>query len=176
MLAFEAISGIKMNLQKTELYTVNCDIRPNLAELFRCKSGWFPLQYLGLPLHKSKLNKQDWDFLIAKFEHKLQTWKGQLLSIGRRMTLINSALSSMPLYTLSIYKLPDHVIKHIDRIRCRFLWQGTVKTRKKYALVNWQVACFAKETGGLGILDLKQMNFNMTFLFQKKKFLRLFRY
>lgn len=70
------------------------------------------------------------------------------------MTLINSVLSSMPLYTLSIYKLPDHVIKHIDR----FLWQGTVKTRKKYALVNCQVACFAKDTGGLGILDLKQMN------------------
>lgn len=148
MLAFEAVSGIKMNLQKTELFAIHTDLGDQLADLFRCKFAHFPLKYLGLPLHKSKLTKPDWDFLITKFESKLQNWKGQMLSIGGRLTLINSVLSSIPLYTLSIFKVPNYVIKQIDSIRCRFLWQGTVRSRKKYALVNWQAACFAKEVGG----------------------------
>lgn len=81
-----------------------------------------------------------------------------MLSIGGRLTLINSVLSSMPRYTLSIFKVPIAFIKQVDSIRCRFLWQGTVEKRKKYALFNWQVPCFAKEVGGLRILNLAQMN------------------
>lgn len=67
---------------------------------------------------------------------------------------------SEPLYFLSIYKIPMFVIKRIDQIRCRFLWQGTT-SRKKYSLINWRTACLAKEFGGLGILDIKQMNISL---------------
>ena len=38
------------------------------------------------------------------------------------------------------------------------MWQGTSRSRKKYALVNWRKICLAKEFGGLGILDLRDMN------------------
>lgn len=53
------------------------------------------------------------------------------------------------------------MVTQLDRIKCRFLWQGTVPSRKKYSLVNWQVVCLAKEFGGLGILDLRQMNLTL---------------
>lgn len=36
--------------------------------------------------------------------------------------------------------------------------EGTFKNKKKYALVNWPLDCLAKEMGGLGILDLRQIN------------------
>ena len=44
MLVFEAISGIRMNLQKTELFTINSNLGDQLAELFRCKHATFPLR------------------------------------------------------------------------------------------------------------------------------------
>lgn len=81
-----------------------------------------------------------------------------MLSIGGRHTLINSVLSSVPLYALSMYKVPDTIMRDLDKIRCRFLWQGTDRSRKKYALINWSVACLSKQYGGLGILDLRNMN------------------
>ena len=44
MLAFEAISGIKMNYDKTELYSINVDVDSAIAlqQIFRCQVGGFP--------------------------------------------------------------------------------------------------------------------------------------
>lgn len=111
-----------------------------------------------LPLHKSRLASKDWDFLLANLKKILQNWKGHILSIGGKLTLISSVLSPIPLYILSIFKIPKYVIQQLDRIRCRFLWQGSSKSMKKYALVNWTLACLSTKIGDLGILDLKQMN------------------
>lgn len=44
----------------------------------------------------------DWQFLIDKIESRLTNWKYQLLSIEGRLTLVNSVLSAIPLYTLSV--------------------------------------------------------------------------
>lgn len=71
-----------------------------------------------------------------------------MLSLGGRHTLVNSVLSAVPLYTLSVYKIPNTLVKQIDQIRCRFLWQGTDRNKKKYVLLNWRVSCIAKEFGG----------------------------
>lgn len=111
-----------------------------------------------LLLHKSRLASKDWDFLLANLKKRLQNRKGHMLSIGGKLTLISSVLSPIPLYILSIFKIPKYVIQQLDRIRCIFLWQGFSKSMKKYALVNWTLACLSKEVGGLGILDRKQMN------------------
>lgn len=159
MQAFEAISGIKVNLEKTEMYAINTNHLDQLASVFKCKTATFPIKYLGLPLHDKKLSVKDWNFLIDKIEKKLQNWKGQLLSIGGRQTLLNYVLSAVPLYALSLYRVPLTVLKDIDKIRCRFLWQGTDKSRKKYALLRWSVVCLTKSHGGLGVLDLRDMNF-----------------
>ena len=140
------------------MYAINTVHIQQLAQAFKCKVASFPIKYLGLPLHDRKLQVKDWRFLIDKVEKKLQNWKGQLLSIGGRITLINAVLSAMPLYAFSLYRVPSTVIKDIDKIRCRFLWQGTTKSRKKYALVNWSIVCKPKDNGGLGILNLRDMN------------------
>lgn len=103
VIAFEAISRVKMNLQETELFTINTDQGHHLASRFRCRLIKFLIKYLGLPLQDSGLRQKDWNFLIDKFEKRLQGWKGNLLSIEGRITLINSILSSIPLYALYIY-------------------------------------------------------------------------
>lgn len=159
MMMFESVSSIKLNLEKTELYPINLDrAEANfLASVFRCKLSKFPFKYLGVPLSDVPLKNKDWGFLLDKFRNKLQGWKGQSLSLGRRITLLNSVLSAVPLYTLSFYKIPDTVLLEIDKIRRQFLWQGTI-SKRKYALMNWSDLCIARQFGGMGILDLHQMN------------------
>jgi hypothetical protein len=46
------------------------------------------------------------------------------LSLGGRPTLLNSYLSNVPLYMLSIYPAPKSVIKKLDMYSKRLLWQG----------------------------------------------------
>lgn len=72
MLAFESISGIKVNYDKTEMYALNIDRSVELHRIFRCSWGEFPIKYLGLSLHYKKLLVSDWAFLVDKIDSKLQ--------------------------------------------------------------------------------------------------------
>lgn len=71
--------------------------------------------------------------------------------------LINSSLSSIPLYMMSFYELPVGVRKRLDFFRARMLWQEG-EGIKKYHLVAWDKVCQLKELGSMGILNLDVMN------------------
>jgi hypothetical protein len=47
-----------------------------------------------------------------------------MLSIGGRVTLINSVLSSLPLYYFSFFKAPSCVLKELVTVQRNFLWGG----------------------------------------------------
>jgi hypothetical protein len=127
------------------------------TELFGYKAGNFPINYLGIPIHFKKLRNQDWARVGERFEKRLSSWKGKHLSIGGRLTLINSVLSSLPMYMLSFFSIPKGVIKTLDYFRSRFFWQGD-ENKKKYRLAKWSILCQPKDQGGIGILDLNTMN------------------
>ena len=77
-------------------------------------------------------------------EHKLGCWQGKLQSIGGRLVLLNSSLSSVPMYMLSFYELPKGVKDRMDYFRKRFLWQEDQGIRK-YHLVNWPLVCSPRD-------------------------------
>ncbi|XP_078149679.1 uncharacterized protein LOC144544998 [Carex rostrata] len=129
-----------------------------LAQIFGCKVTHLPITYLGLPLHYKKPSLFDWQTVIDKIESRIQGWKGKLLSYGGRVTLLNSVLSAIPIYWLSVFVMPAKIRMRIDQLRRRFLWFGGTTVRKKYCLVSWDTVCKSKSQGGLGILDLKRLN------------------
>ena len=69
-----------------------------LATVLGCKVASLPLTYLGVPINNKALTDIDWQLLIDKIDKRLQSWKGSLLSLGGRVTLLNSVLSAIPLY------------------------------------------------------------------------------
>lgn len=95
--------------------------------------------------------------MIDKVAAKTQNWKGSLLFLGGRLTLLNYVLTAVPLYRISLYKVPVKVRKSVDSAGCKFLWQGT-SSKKKYALISWKWVCMPKTLGDMGVLDLHCMN------------------
>ena len=85
------------------------------------------------------------------------SWKSQYLSLGGRLTLINSVLDSMPAYMMSVFPIPDGVIDRLDAIRRNFLLEGNSDT-KKIHLVKWDELIGSKQKGGLGVRILKIQN------------------
>ncbi|KAG8060373.1 hypothetical protein GUJ93_ZPchr0002g26796 [Zizania palustris] len=156
---FEHMSGLKVNFHKSEVFCVgmNLERSRNFCQVLTCKMGDFPIQYLGLPLNKNRITNCDWRICENKVEKRLSCWKGKLLDIGSRLILLNSCISSIPLYMLSFYEIPKGVLKRIDACRSRLLWQEGQGARK-YHLENWAMICSPKDYGGLGVLDLKWMN------------------
>ena len=106
------------------------------TSILGCKISTLPLTYLGVPINNKSLNDIDWQILIDKIEKRLQGWIGYLLSLGGRVTLLNYVLSTIPLYWLSIYRLPAKIRHKINKIRRKFLWHGGNSTRRKYSLVS----------------------------------------
>ena len=91
-----------------------------------------------------------------RFERKLSSWIGKLLSYGDRLILINSVLTSLPMFMLSFLEIPKGVRKRLDFYRSRFFWQSDGH-KNKYRLTKWSIICRPRDQGGLGIevLELK---------------------
>lgn len=64
----------------------------------------------------------------------------------------------LPTYWISTFKLPQWVIKEIDRIRRDFLWFGPDLEHHSCRLVNWDQLCKSRNQGGWGILNLEDHN------------------
>ena len=45
-----------------------------------------------------------------------------MLSVGGRLVLINSVLSSLPMFMMSFFEIPRGVSKKLDYFRSRFFW------------------------------------------------------
>jgi len=82
--------------------------------------GSYPFQYLGLPMHYRKLYNKDWKLIEERIEKKLSGWKGKHLSYGGRLVLINSVLSSLPMFMMYFFEVPRGVLKKIEYFRSRF--------------------------------------------------------
>ncbi|KAJ9700381.1 hypothetical protein PVL29_005939 [Vitis rotundifolia] len=130
---FEAISGLRINLDKSEISPVGrVENLEGLALEFGCKVGRLPTSYLGLPLGAYHKFVVIWDGVEEKFRKRLAMWKRQFISKGERITLIRSTLSSMPIYLMSLLHIPRVVSLRLEKIKRDFLWKGGVLERKPH--------------------------------------------
>lgn len=79
------------------------------------------------------------------------------MSFGGRICLIQSVLTSLPLFYFSFFKAPSCVVKTCTSLMREFLWGGSDEDRK-IAWVKWSQVCLPKDCGGLGIKDLTLFN------------------
>jgi hypothetical protein len=113
-----------------------------------------------MPLSNKRLTKEHYKTSIQMMQNKLPGWKAPLLSKRGRLTLVNSTLTSMPIFFMSTFILPSWVIKEIDKIRRNFLWHGHKENTigRHVNLVAWATMTMPKKLGGLGVMDLATMN------------------
>ena len=115
---FEALSGLKINLNKSEIIPIGpVDNAEELAIELGCKVGSFPTSYLGLPLGAKHKAVGVWDSIEERFRKRLASWKIQYISKGGRATLIRSTLSSLPIYYLSLFQMPQKVCARLEKIQ-----------------------------------------------------------
>ena len=99
---------------------------------------------------------------MRKVKKRLDGWKRSFLSRRGRLSLIESVLSSMPIYYLSLFKIPVSVAKELELLMRDFLWEG-FDGEKGDHLVAWKKVCSPKVYGGLGLGDLVRRNKSLLF-------------
>ena len=146
---FYLCSGLKINLHKSHLFGmgVNGEVIHCLGRVIGCKIGDFPFEYLGIKVGANMNRVAHWSPVLETIQNRLASWKAKTLSIGGRLTLIKSVLSSLPIYYLSLYKAPKNVIDKMESFMRNFLWAGSSDTKKLH-WVSWEVVTMFRDEGG----------------------------
>ena len=114
---FETISGLRINLDKSEILPMgrveNLEI---LALELGCKVGALPSTHLGLLMGSPHKSVVVWDGVEERFRKRLTMWKRQFISKGGRITLIWSTLSSLLIYFMSLMSMPRVVRLRLEWI------------------------------------------------------------
>ena len=132
LLVFRHISRLKVNLEKSNIYGINLaqNHLSRLAELLDCKASGWPILYLGLPLGGNPKACGFWDLVIERISRRLDGWQKAYLSFGGRITLIQSCLTHVPCYFLSLFKISASMVAKIGRLQRDFLWSRIGKVKE----------------------------------------------
>ena len=83
-------------------------------------------------------------------------WKEKLLSQAGREVMIKAVVQSIPVYSMSVFKLPVGLCKDIEAVIRKFWW-GSGDARKIH-WVKWSFLCSSKSIGGIGFRYLQKFN------------------
>ncbi|KEH37317.1 transmembrane protein, putative [Medicago truncatula] len=156
------VSGLKINFFKSSLIGVNVEtsFMDMACNFLNCSEGSLPFKYLGLPVGANSRSMSTWEPLVENLSGRLNTWGHKYISFGGRIVLVNAVLNVIPIFYLSLLKLPVQVWKRIVRIQREFLWGG-VGGGNKISWVKWETVCQSKRNGGLGVKDIRLMNVSL---------------
>ncbi|GJZ92075.1 RNA-directed DNA polymerase, eukaryota, reverse transcriptase zinc-binding domain protein [Tanacetum coccineum] len=105
---------------------------------------------------------QAWNDIVDRVRRRLSKWKMKMLSIGGRLTLVKSVLGSMPIFHMSMFKVPSGILRTLESIRCQF-FNGHDVSSKKASWVQWNKVLAPKDKGGLGVSSLYALNRGLMF-------------
>jgi hypothetical protein len=97
-----------------------------------------------------KLKKCDEQPLIDAVAARLPVWKGNLLNIVGRTTLVRSTLSAISVHLSIALCLSTSTIESIDKLRHGFIWSGTASASGGHCKVAWPICCRPRALGGGG--------------------------
>ncbi|XP_057720241.1 uncharacterized protein LOC130934716 [Arachis stenosperma] len=120
---FELMSGLSINFDKSSLISINCDEQwiQSMCQLLGCKRDFLPVKYLGIHLGANPRLVNTWKPIIDKVEEKLSLWKAKVLNKAEKLVLIKSVLNSLPVYYLSLFKMPRVVAEKLISLQRKFL-------------------------------------------------------
>ncbi|XP_060190282.1 uncharacterized protein LOC132619370 [Lycium barbarum] len=153
---FSEASGLKANMQKSQVYFagVDNDTKDAIISVLGYEISELPFKYLGVPLSTKKLTVAQCQPLVDKITARITSWMAKRLSYAGRVQMIRSVLFGIQAYWSQLFLLPQKVIKIIEATCRSYLWTGEA-TISKRALVAWEKVCLPKDAGGLNFINLK---------------------
>ncbi|GKD78656.1 RNA-directed DNA polymerase, eukaryota, reverse transcriptase zinc-binding domain protein [Tanacetum coccineum] len=146
-------SRLKINLHKSKLIGigVHSEEVEIAAHNIGCATFSTPFTHLGVKVGGLMSRINSWEDFVSKVSSRLSKWNLKTLSIGDRLTLIKSVLSSIPLYQMSIFKVPKKVLNTLESIRRNFFNGIEGKDRK----MSWISLAFLSQGSTLWIRTIK---------------------
>ena len=122
---YEAASGQVINKEKTTLcFSRNTDEATQEAIKVTLDVPAIRQyeKYLGLPLLVGRNRTACFTQIKERIWGRMQGWKEKLLSQAGREIMIKAVVQSIPVYSMSVFKLPISLCKDIEMMIRKFWW------------------------------------------------------
>ena len=159
---FGRVAGPKLNKEKTTLLWIGK--KESRWKLPNIDLEWTegPVKYLGFSI---SMNEQvsciaNWENKLEKMQRLLDNWRSRNLTLFGRVTIIKSLVLSQVVHLLMFNTVPLIIIKKINKMFFRFLWQTRAEKVRRCDVVK---KC---TNGGLNMVDVqkKVLSFRLRWL------------
>ena len=113
-------------------------------------------KYLGLPSFVGKNKMAYFNHIKEQIWARIQGCKKRLLSQAGKGIMIKVVVQSIPVDSMSVFKLPVGLCKDIEAMIRKFQWGNG--DSKKIHWVKWSLPCFFKSIGGMDFRDFQKFN------------------
>jgi ribonuclease HI len=117
----------------------------------------FEDKYLGFPTPEGRLNKGKFQSLQEKMWKRIILWGENYLSSGGKEIMLKAVIQAIPVYVMSIFRLPESVCEDLNKLARNFWW-GADKGKRKTHWQAWSCLTKPKHNGGLGFRDFRLFN------------------
>jgi len=127
--SFSLVSGLKLNLNKCELFPLkNCEL---------LDINGIPVKkvitYLGIKICKDEKERGQLNFqsVVKKVKNRFNLWLMRDLSLNGRILLSKTECLSRLLYPAISLEVPNNIIKEVDKNLFNFIWRNRSHYLKK---------------------------------------------
>ena len=147
---FEEVSGLKVNVMKTEAMGLGNFSNPICSEL---KIQWVKksTKILGINIAKDRdlLISENYSNILDKIESRLQGWRRRNLSIMGKINIIKCLGISQIVYLFTMLPSPgNEFLKKLEQILYKFIWNDSIDRIKRATLIG------PTDLGGLNMIDV----------------------
>jgi hypothetical protein len=124
---YEEASGQEINMSKSEVFfskNISMAAQEDLSRIMGVRHVLGTGTYLGLPSMVGRSKKSTFTFVKDRVWKRINSWRGRALSKAGKEVMIKSVLQSIPSYVMSVYLIPEAIIKEIERMLNSFWWGG----------------------------------------------------
>jgi hypothetical protein len=148
---FGEISGLKLNINKTEILPIGTTIKEEISKRYK-RYVKDALEYLGCTIYENQERTTEANIVkaMSNIENTINKWKNRKTTLSGKISIIKSLLLPQLTYVLSIIASPNEKkIKEINKLFFDFLNSGGSEKIKRKVLIG------GYGTGGYKMIDLE---------------------
>lgn len=158
--SFSHITGLKLNQQKTIAMWIGSmrEKDQTLGNLSMIKNDE-TMKILGIHFNASReasLIERNWTEKVENLTKIVKLWQKRRLSLTGKVLICKTFLLSQLAYITKSLALPTEVLKQIDRIMFKFIWQNKHSDKKAFEKVKRDTMCKEVKQGGLSMITTSQ--------------------
>ena len=166
---FEAASGLKMNLEKTEVLRIGAIKNTDIILCPETNLKWTndPVKLLGVLISTdiSEMIEINYNPILSKIKNTIDMWKQRNLTIIGKVTIVKTLLVSKLTYLLSVLPTPNiQIFEEINNLIFKYIWKdGPHRIAKKVMFAD-------KYDGGLKVPNMLMQNHAIKLAWVKRLF------